>query len=158
MQNVGYKYMSAKKLKMTIQSDIRNVPLVGTTMRAVCSAVFPGEDFYEVELCISEILGNVIEHTFNNAGDYIIDISIDIIGNDIYIEILDNGEALAEDIAEYINSNDVPSFEIATDDIEHIPERGRGLSIVKSVMDNFTYEYKSGKNLYSMKKCVVIED
>ncbi|OEU51290.1 MAG: hypothetical protein BA871_14365 [Desulfuromonadales bacterium C00003096] len=45
-----------------------------------------------------------------------------------------------------------PSLSFDADNLESVSEKGRGLVIIKEIMDNVTYTSKQGKNCLSMTK------
>ena len=57
--------MSLRKVKLIIESDLDDVPLVGIAVNRFCSyAAFSETDAFNIELCVIEAVTNSIKHAY----------------------------------------------------------------------------------------------
>jgi serine/threonine-protein kinase RsbW len=131
-------------LTLRIDSRFEHVVLVGLSLRAICAAVpFDEGDVNAVELCVVEAVNNAIEHAYAAEA-----------GHAVEIEVVLDGQALAIDVRDRGRSMD---WEAAWDRInayafDELAEGGRGLFIIRSLMDGLTYRSADGWNALHMVK------
>ena len=65
------------------------------------------------------------------------------------LDVYDTGKAMDQSCLKKAN---ISSFENDPNDLDNIPESGRGLAVIKETMDSMTYETKDGKNCFTMTK------
>ncbi len=140
--------MGSKKIQFVIDSDLANVSLVGMAVNKICSQI-PLSDMesYSVELCVVEAVNNSILHAYGNKRGKPVEISFVLHSDRLILEICDEGTPMGQ---EKLDRRDVFSFD--PDDIETIPEGGRGLAIIREVMDSVAYRTKDGKNYFTLTK------
>lgn len=136
--------MTPKTIKLSIRSRVDNIYLVWKAMRALCSTVVEDEVvLYNLSLCVTEAVTNVIHHTFNYNQRNFIDIICTISNEKIVFRIEDAGNE--HSIYEYN-----PSFN--PNDIESISESGYGVFLIHLIMDEVISKRKNGKNILILKK------
>jgi len=69
--------------------------------------------------------------------------------DELTIDIYDTGLALDTGLLERA---DIAAIEHDISDIENIAEKGRGLPIIKEIMDRVSYKSEGGKNCLTLKK------
>lgn len=138
-----------KKIKLIIDSDLENVFLIGMTISSLCNiSPLSDAESYKVELCAVEAINNSIIHAYHNKKGQDVEV-IFILGSDsLQIDVYDTGDAMDPAKIEVDNRS---VFEIDPNDVE-IPEGGRGLAIIREMMDRVTYRSIEGKNCLSMVK------
>jgi serine/threonine-protein kinase RsbW len=137
-----------KKVSLIIESKFEHVSMVGLSTRGICSSLqLTSEDQFFVELAVCEALNNIIEHGYRgNKGRYIYT-NILLDKASIAFQIKDNGRSF--DPKEKLQE----TKQVSADDWQTLPERGRGLEIIDSVMDEWDYQPGlAGFNLLTMKK------
>lgn len=94
---------------------------------------------YHLNLVLTEAMANAIKYA--NAGDpeTMVHISINISAEEILIKVFDHGQGFD------INSIPAPNF-------EKLEDRGRGIFIIKSLMDSVSYRKRGGGNVLQMLK------
>lgn len=138
-----------KKISFEIPSDFESVRLVAICTRAVSRLVFSDEDSNIIEICVVEALNNCIQHAYKGKLDQIIILELSLEPTDLVIHIHDTGDAMPVDL---IEKTDV-EINFNVHDIDNIPERGFGLKLLKTNMDEIDFKTdKSGNTLVLKKK------
>ena len=141
MKNVN----KAKIIKLSIDSDIDNVSLVGLSVKALCSYIPLNEvASYQIELAVVEAVTNAIEHAYASEKGNRVEIIVSIHIDKITFNICDQGKAM--------ESLEIESIDFDPNNLETVPEKGMGLHIVQQVMDEVSYDSSDGKNVLTMCK------
>jgi len=128
-----------------IDSTLDNVSLAGVAVRGICSYLSLSEtDVYYLELCVVEAVNNAIKHSYNSEAGHTVEINITYSRDSIAFEISDWGIKMDPQGPHCL------IFDI--DDLVMLPERGMGLFIIDSVMDEVTYRSDGDKNTLTMRK------
>ncbi len=98
----------------------------------------------KVELSLAEALNNIIEHAYQENYNYPIDIEVRKKHKTLEIKLEDYGLPR--------KNLKKPVIEFDPDDIQNLPEGGFGLFLIETMMDENTYKYVEGKNIFIMKK------
>jgi serine/threonine-protein kinase RsbW len=139
--------MARKELKMIITSKLSDVPLVGMAVNKICSSVGFGDvDAYQLELCVVEAVNNVIIHGYEREEDREVRVGLSLHPDDrVVFKIWDQGNPMTPP------SCSEGVFE-SGDDIENLPEGGRGLHIIQGIMDDVAYERAGDWNVLTLTK------
>ncbi len=142
--------MDFSRIKLTIDSDFKNVFLISKTIRALC-ALIPLSDIEsdQIELCLVEAVNNSIEHAYGKQPGYDIEVIVTLYLERLMLEVCDVGNPMDETRLESI---DMSFQDFNLDDLDRIPEEGRGLPIMKAIMDSVTYKTQDGRNCLTMIK------
>lgn len=142
--------MENKEIKLVIDSDLKNVSLVGRAINELCAFI---SDFriepYEIELCVVEAVNNCIEHAYGKESGHDVEVHFSLGRDRLVVDIYDTGKPMDPRLLRQAN---ISTLEIDRDDLDGIAEQGRGLPIIKEIMDSVVYEKKNGKNCLSMTK------
>jgi len=142
--------MGLKSVKFIIDSDIENVPLIGMAVNKLCLSVsFSTIDSFNIELCVVEAVTNCIRHSYGEKAGSEVKVVFAVTQEDIVLDICDTGPPMHPDI---LNKAVIKCPEGGDDDIESIAEGGRGLGIMKEIMDSVTYRSEKGENCLTMIK------
>jgi len=127
-----------RQIKLTIDSNLKNVSLVGTAVNKLCSFLYLTEgECADIELCVVEAVNNAVKHAYDNQGGNDVDIVFTIESDRLLIDIFDSGKGMEmQEIQE-------PVFDV--NKVESIPESGLGLYIIRSIMDEVHYIRERGK-------------
>lgn len=137
--------MDDYKIKVIIESKLTNLPLLRKTIRGICSCVVQDERiFQDIELCINEALSNVISHAYHYEPGHEIQIVTTLSKDEITFQIIDFGQ---KDNKANLNQTD-KNF----DTMDPFAESGRGLLIIKQLMNEVAYESQKDKNILVMRK------
>jgi len=94
---------------------------------------------YQINLVLTEAMSNAIKYGSSDACEECVHILINITENELLIRIFDYGQGFD------INEIAVPDFNLLED-------RGRGIFLIKALMDSVTYTRKSSGNILEMVK------
>lgn len=136
---------TAKTIKMTINSRLEEVSLVGSAVHGICANLsLSGTEASQMEACVVEVVNNAIKHSYHLQPGHEVDITISLYPDRIEFSICNTGEPM--------KSWEKTSIDFDPQDVCALPEGGMGLYIIKSIMDEVTYEYLDGVNNFSMSK------
>jgi len=142
--------MHVKQIKMIIDSDFKNVPLISTVINRLCALTpFSGVKAFQIELCVIESIHNAIKHAYGNEPDHAVEVNFALHPNRLTFEICDTGKTID---SKYLPKKGVPSFEFDPDDLDNLPEGGMGLSIINEIMDQVVYTTADGINKLTLTK------
>jgi serine/threonine-protein kinase RsbW len=141
--------METRQLRLTIDSDLRCVSLLGVSVRAVClQEGISEEDAANIELCVVEASNNAIEHAYENQAGQSLEVVLALSQQGVSVAVRDHGKSIPEGLLEKLPQ----SIEFNPEELDAIPEGGMGLILVKSIMDQVSYSTKSGQNTLTMNR------
>lgn len=137
--------MGTREIRLTIDSKLENVFLVGLAVNGICSYM-PLSDLevYYLEVCIVEAVNNIIKHAYGNEPGREVEVDIALHPDRIVFRICDRGKV--------VELGEVPELNIDPDDIESLPEGGMGMFIIYKIMDTVTYEQFLDHNVLTITK------
>lgn len=94
---------------------------------------------YHLNLALTEALVNAIEHGNTDDPDQTVRVSIQVLPDQLCIEVYDHGQGFDLD-------------QVGVPDLEYPRERGRGIFLIKSIMDSVNYQKINGGNVLEMRK------
>lgn len=94
---------------------------------------------YHINLVLTEAMVNAIKYANADDPDKMVHIFINITDDELLIKVFDNGQGFD------INSVPAPDF-------EKLEDRGRGIYIMKSLMDSVCYKKVCDGNVLEMSK------
>ena len=145
--------MASKKIKLTIESNLDDVPLVGIAVNRFCIyASFSETDAFNIELCVVEAVTNSIKHAYGERGGREIAITFSLFESEVIFEICDSGRPMDPD---KLRKADLSRCPVDKDLIDTISESGRGLGIMKKIMDHIEYRSKNETNCLILKKNIL---
>jgi serine/threonine-protein kinase RsbW len=133
-------------IQLEIDSDLGNVALIALSVNRIC--LHAGLDEVHagmVELAIAEAVTNSIEHGYRGEPGNPISVAISAYPDRIEFDIVDQGTGLPPDAVHRLRDG-VPEIEFDLDNLDAIPENGRGLQIIHDVMDGIEYVQDSTGN------------
>jgi anti-sigma regulatory factor (Ser/Thr protein kinase) len=113
------------------------------TRRMAELAGFDGASADQLALAVDEAATNVIEHAYHGATDRRIELRFDARGDDLHVEVVDDGEA--------VDPRAVPQVDLR----RYATERrtgGLGMHLMGRIMDSVTFRRKAGGNVCCMVK------
>lgn len=132
------------ELEIKVPNETRYLSLIGRIGEDIAREIdrFTGDRetlAYQLNLVLTEAMANAIK--YGNTGDRedSVHISINIQENSLFIRIRDCGQGFD------INSIPPPDF-------DKLDDCGRGIFLIKSLMDSVTYQKKKSGNILEMIK------
>lgn len=139
---------NTQSLHLEIDSQLANTTLIAMAVRGLCAiTVLSPVEINRLELCLVEVVNNAIEHAYGNQSGNRVTILVDVKKESITITVKDRGEAMAPEVLE---ANEEPELDL--DSPESWLCSGRGLHIVKNLMDSVNYSSDNGENSLVMTK------
>ncbi|MDP1881110.1 MAG: ATP-binding protein, partial [Parachlamydiaceae bacterium] len=139
------------KIKIIIESNLFNLPLLRKTIRGVCSTVVKDEKIFEdIELSLNEALTNVIYYAYQNEPDHEIQITVNLNDNEVVFQIIDEGVLNTKSSFDPLKVNAKKNLD--NFNIEEIAESGRGLFLIHQLMDEVHFSTVNNKNCLVLKK------
>jgi serine/threonine-protein kinase RsbW len=137
---------SLSRLRLTINSDHKDVVLVGLAVNKICEHLrMDPVEAYRVELCAVEAVTNSIRHAYCNQPGHEVSVTVVIRDNRLEVEVADSGLGmLAAQVARFSQGSNV--FDFDADNRESLPEAGMGLQIMREVMDEVSYQSDDSGN------------
>lgn len=109
-----------------------------------CSAGgLPSDDAFALSLALDELVTNVIEHGYADAGEHEIQVVLSMAGMDVVVEM--------EDDARPFDPTQPTVVDLAAD-LPHRQIGGLGLHFVRRAMDEMTYRRTDHHNQLRMRK------
>jgi len=132
-----------QSFEMTIESDSSKIPSISASLEEVMHTHgFSSEDILDTQLAVEEIITNIINHGYKNAGGEIV----------IYCRInFNQAEVRIRDDAPRFDPLSLPEPEL-NGTIENRKIGGLGIFLVRQVMDEISYRYENGQNILVMIK------
>jgi anti-sigma regulatory factor (Ser/Thr protein kinase) len=100
---------------------------------------------------VVEAVNNCIEHAYEKEKGHEIEVLFRLYQDRLVIVICDMGKSMEQNCLAQAGRS---ALETDPDHIDTIAEQGRGLAIIKEIMDVVDYETKDGKNCLSLTKFI----
>lgn len=141
--------MHARSITLSIESDLKNVALIGKAISSLCSlADFSAIDISQIELCTVEAVNNVIQHAYDGHQGHVVEVYFVLYYDKITIDVCDTGKVMHPTLL--FREHTLPDFDMQ--DVNSLPEGGWGLAIMRQVMDEVMYHTCNGKNVLTLTK------
>lgn len=129
--------MGFKRVKFTIDSDLEHVSLIGIAVNKLClTSSFSSADSCSIELCVVEAVTNSIKHSYCGEKGKEVIVVFTLSKDCLTIDVRDYGIAMGSDV---LKNADLKYPKCETVDIKNIADCGRGIGIMKTIMDSVTY-------------------
>lgn len=139
--------MRAGAVTLVIDSCLDHVFLVGVAVRGIARDAGLDElRASQVELAVVEGVNNAIEHAYRGVRGQRVEVVVGVTGGRLTIEIADSGLAMQWDTECAAAEARMRSDPLA--------DGGRGLMIIREVMDEVGYRSAGGRNVLSLTKWI----
>ena len=135
-----------KRVSLTITCHLENSRLVGLCVREIACRAFNEEAQAEIELAVVETVNNCIEHACAGSDKNQITIEFLLSEDRLSIEMIDQGLAIEPEWLNHLNAH------FDDTDLGNLSEGGNGLKIVKSCMDEISYQNRDEHNRWLLIK------
>jgi serine/threonine-protein kinase RsbW len=132
------------ELEIKVPNQTRYLSLIGRIGEDIAREIdrFTGDRetlAYQLNLVLTEAMTNAIKYGNPENTEETVHIRINIVGNSLFIRIYDCGQGFD------INAIPPPDF-------EKLEDCGRGIFLIRSLMDSVKYERKKNGNMLEMIK------
>lgn len=136
--------MRMGSLTLRIDSRLDHVFLVGQSVRAICQALpLDANGADAVELCVVEAVNNAVLHAYREQPGHAVEVDIEVGPAALRIAVRDRGRAM--DWAAACAHADAYALDTLVDS-------GRGMFIMRLLMDELSYGSANGWNVLTMVK------
>lgn len=143
------------RFELTIDSALMHVRLVRAALAGILNDLdIVEEDIIMVEIAVSELVNNIIEHAYHRAKDQKIEVSISITGPDLRILVSDSGEPVPIEQLQHALASPLAEADAAPD----FRCRGRGMEIIRQAVDSVVFERGRGRNFATMHKRLTVRE
>ena len=138
--------MRTGAITLSIESEFRNVFLIGLTINKIARSIpLSQQAAFEMEVAVVEAVNNAVEHAHRHRRDKRVTVQIKIQVDFIRLTVIDEGAP--------IQPETFISAEAGMENASEI-ERGRGLAIIRALMDEVRCERKGKANYVTLIKYV----
>ncbi len=136
---------SVKSLRLSIRSELGNVPLIGISVNKLCKLIpITDVEAYQSELCVVEAVTNCIKHAYKHEPNHWIHVDYELYIDRVVFKVHDTGNSMP--------GLEEPTLEYDPTNLDEIPEGGMGLFIINDVMDTISYQTENGENTLEFSK------
>jgi serine/threonine-protein kinase RsbW len=132
------------EITLSIESQFGNVFLIGLAVNKIASFAQASEQSaFEIEVAVVEAVNNAVEHAHQHQRKQLVTVRVRLGADGVKFTIIDSGapidfKAMMAESAAFENPGEV--------------ERGRGLKIIREIMDEVKYERKRETNQITLVK------
>ena len=131
------------------EATLEDVSRVAQALRFFIPPEVPEEAKFEMEIGVVEAMTNIVKHGYQNSAAGIIEINYRFSAGVITIELRDQGKPISE---EALFGSGATAFDFDPADIEHLPESGMGMPLMRSTFDHIDYMSADGTNVLRLVK------
>ena len=132
-------------IRLSIDSRLENVSLAGGAVRGIADTLsMDSTTRYQIELCVVEAVTNAIKHAYHSEAGHSVEVDVLRHPDRLTFRICDTGERM--------NPETVAPFCYDPLKVETLPERGMGIFILRTLMDEVRYESIGGRNILTLIK------
>jgi serine/threonine-protein kinase RsbW len=137
------------EIQIKVPNQTRYLSLIGrigeNMAREMCRLPDDKESFAEnLNLVLTEAMANAIKHANADDPDTFVKICITISDKELSVKVYDSGQGF--------DLNAIPSPVLDSDCLD---EKGRGIFIIRSLMDSVVYKKAKSGNVLEMRKVLV---
>jgi anti-sigma regulatory factor (Ser/Thr protein kinase) len=137
------------QIRLEIESDLSSVCLMAMAVNKICAFYGMNElEAYQVELCVSEAATNAILHAYEGRPGRPVSLLVSASHDALLLELDDSGKPMDTEQANRVTG----TSPIMEPEEELLRDGGRGLQIIRGVMDNVSYVTNGRSNRLSMVK------
>jgi anti-sigma regulatory factor (Ser/Thr protein kinase) len=139
-----------------IESRLEQVRLIRAALTGVLDHLRVTEpDIMSLELAVTEVANNSIEHGYEGRDNETVKVKIEVRGKLVQVAVIDNAPEFP-DAEKFRLADDAPEAQDAAYD--EWPVRGRGLQIVKQIVDSIQMKFEDSQNIVTLSKKVVMRE
>lgn len=140
-------------ITLEIRSRLDQVRFIRAAMAGILGHLAVVEaDIQALELAVTEVVNNCIEHGYGGLEDGQIKVQINFRGSEVQIDVIDHAPPFPEKERYRLLSEGMP----VEDPSEEWPIRGHGLQIVRQIVDSVELRRDSEKNVLTLSKNVAL--
>ncbi len=131
-------------LELTIENDLAQLAVVRDQVESFAKRENLSRDVvFAAKLVVEELLTNTISYGYGDKSVQLIEIQLEVRGDQLIVRIVDDGLAFDPRTAKEPNTES---------SLKDRAIGGLGVHFVTNLMDKFEYRHKSGKNYVTLRK------
>jgi len=135
-----------RQLRLSFDSRLENVPLAGRALYGIASeAGLSAAECDALELCVVEAVTNCIVHAYGGAPAHEVLLHVTVADEQLEVQVIDRGTPMAPGLLE----RQAPAV---PEDPRLLAESGRGLLLLRQLMDRLDYSTDASGNTLKMTK------
>lgn len=135
-----------RQLRLSFDSQLENVALAGRAVHGIASeAGLSAAECDGLELCVVEAVTNSIVHAYGGAPQHEVRLHITVSDEQLEVQVIDHGTPMARELLE----REAPA---APEESRRLAESGRGLLLMRQLMDGLDYTTNASGNTLKMTK------
>lgn len=132
------------QIQKILTNNLSELETLAVTLDEFCTAnSIPKEIFYEINLCLDELVTNIISYGYDDDIEHDILLKLEYDSGILKVELADDGKEFNP-----LNSAE-PDINL---EIENKPIGGLGIFFVKNKIDDIKYTRKNNQNILILKK------
>jgi serine/threonine-protein kinase RsbW len=142
-------------MTVVVESRLECVPMAGTVVRSFCTASGASDtESGQIEVCIMEAVNNCVIHAYKSEPGHAVEVVATCHDGQFRFDVYDQGQSRSPDIPPRSRRH---LLDLDPTAVDAVPESGRGLAIIETIMDAMEYVTVDGKNRFSMRKRIACE-
>jgi len=121
----------------TMPRDLAAISPLAQSVTALMATGFSQDTRDAVDLALVEALSNAVKHGTEDSAK-LVGVDVTLSETEVVLEIIDSSPPMPLFLLEDINPD---ALEIDGDDLEGVPESGRGLALIVMMMDEVTFHH-----------------
>lgn len=139
--------MIRRKITLKIDSQLANLTALSAAVQGVTSMLGLGEiESYNVQLCLVEAVTNSIVHAYAGAAGHEVAVVVTLETDRVKLEVIDQGSPVPADKQNPEFSEPDPT------DLDSLTEGGRGIYLIRALMDEVEFQRHGRENTLVMIK------
>jgi serine/threonine-protein kinase RsbW len=135
-----------RDMDIVLTNDLAEISRMADELQAFAEKhALPDSTLFAVNLALEELVSNTISYGYTDAGRHVITISINLDGTDLHVRV-DDDAAAYNPLERAVPDVDAP--------LEDRAVGGLGVHLVRTLMDEVSYERVGGRNVLSLRKRV----
>jgi anti-sigma regulatory factor (Ser/Thr protein kinase) len=141
-----------------IESRLDQVRLIRAGLNGVLEHLRVTEpDIMSMELAVTEVVNNCVEHGYAGGQQDTVKVKVEVRGELVRVDVIDSAPAFPPEARHRLEKALADPNDLDAADNEW-PVRGRGLWIVKQIVDSIALKFEDHKNVMTVLKNVVIRE
>lgn len=131
-----------RTITIALEASLDNVALAGIAVRAISASEMCSQDEAGlIELAVCEAINNAIIHALKKNKGEVVEMEISLLSDRIAFKLCDCGEEMPGDISN-----------LGRQTADPLATSGRGVAIMREIMDTVRYERIGGRNILILEK------
>jgi serine/threonine-protein kinase RsbW len=139
--------MIPREITLEIDSRLANLTALSAAVQGLTSMLDLGEiESYNIQLCLVEAVTNSIVHSYAGEPGHEVSVVVTLDPDRVRLEVIDRGAPVPAEKQNPRFSEPDPA------DLDSLTEGGRGIGLIRALMDEVEFQRQDGQNRLVMTK------